>query len=103
MLAILLFIDMEGTNAAQCFVEQETSFVLDMVGNKLSAGSVIVCKFTPFVITEDGDINYVGGGKMETVYQTYDEYFEFLEKQVKETPYGKESRVHNKQVQDPNG
>ena len=50
-----------------------------MAGNKLPAGSVIMCKLTPFVITEDGDIDYEGGVKMEMVYQTDDEYFEFLD------------------------
>ena len=55
-----------------------------MVGNKLPAGSVIMCKLTPFLITEDGDINYMGGGKMEMVNWADDEYFEFLNQQVKE-------------------
>ena len=75
---------MESTIAAQCFVEQGTGLVLDMVGNKLPAGLVIMCKLTPFVIMEDGDIDYVGGGKMEMVYQADDEYFGFLDQQVKE-------------------
>ena len=42
-----------------------------------------MCKLTPFVIMKDGD-NYVGGGKMVMVYQAADEYFEFLDQQVKE-------------------
>ena len=63
---------------------QETGLVLDMAGNRLPAGSVIMCKLTPFVIMEDGDIDYVGGGKMEMFYQADDEYFEFLNQQVKE-------------------
>ena len=33
---------------------------------------------------EDGDIDYIGGGKMEIVYQADDQYFEFLNQQVKE-------------------
>ena len=69
---------MEGTIAAQYLVEQETGLVLDMAGNMLSAGSDIMCKLTPFVITEDGDIDYIGGGKMEMVYQADDMYFKFL-------------------------
>ena len=60
---------MESTIAAQCIVEQDTGLVLDMAGNKLPAGSVIMCKLTAFVIMEDGDIDYVGGSKMEMVYQ----------------------------------
>ena len=75
---------MGGTTAAQCFVEQETGLVLDMEGNKLPAGSVIMCKLTPFVIMEDGYINYMGGGKMEMVYWADDEYCKFLNQQVKE-------------------
>ena len=66
------------------FVEQEAGLVLDMVGNRLPTGLVIMCKLTPFVIMEDGDINYVGGDKMQTVYWADDEYFEFLNQQVKE-------------------
>ena len=59
---------MESIIAAQCFIEQETGLVLDMAGNNLLAGSVIMCKLTPFVIMKDGDIDYMGGGKMEMVY-----------------------------------
>ena len=84
VLAILLTVDMESTIAAQCIVQQETGLVLDIVCNRLLAGSVIMCKLTPFVITKDGDINYVGGGKMEMVYWADDKYFEFLDQKVKE-------------------
>ena len=59
---------MENTVAAQCMVEQYTGLVLDMAGNRLPAGSLIMCKPTAFVITEDGDIDYVGGCKMDMVY-----------------------------------
>ena len=70
---------MESTIAAQCIVKQDTGLVLHMAGNKLHAGSVIICKLTAFVIMEDSDIDYVGGGKMEMVYQADDWYFEFLD------------------------
>ena len=56
----------------------------DVVGNRLPAGSVIMCKLTPFVIMKDGDIDYVGGGKMEMVCWADDEYFEFFDQQVRE-------------------
>ena len=79
-----MIIEMESTIAAHCFVEQETGLVLDMVGNKLPARLVIMCKQTVFDITEDDDINYVGGDKMEMVYWADDKYFEFLNQQVKE-------------------
>ena len=65
-------------------MEQETGLVLDMAGNKLPTGSVIMCKLTAFVITEDSDIDYIGGSKIEMVYQADDLYLEFLEQQVKE-------------------
>ena len=75
---------MESIIAAQCIVEQDTGLVLDMAGNTLSAGSVIMCKLTSFVIMEDGDIDHIGGDKIEMVYQANDQYFEFLDQQVKE-------------------
>ena len=75
---------MKNTIAAQCFVEQDTGLMLDMAGNKLPTGLVIMCKLTPFIIMEDGDIDYLGGGKMEMVYQADDRYFKFLNQQVKE-------------------
>ena len=75
---------MESTILAQCFVEQETGLALDMVGNKLPTGLVIMCNLTPFVNMEYGDINYVGGSNMEMVYWADDKYFEFLNQQVKE-------------------
>ena len=75
---------MESIIAAQCFVEQETSLVLDMADNKLPAGLVIMCKLTPFVIMEDGEIHYMGGGKIEMVYWGDDKYFKVLNEQVKE-------------------
>ena len=58
--------------------------MLDMAGNKLPAESVIMCKLTAFVIMEDGDIDHLGGGKMETVYQANDWYVKFLDQQVNE-------------------
>ena len=75
---------MDSSITTQCFLERETGLILDMVGNRLPAGSVIMCKLTPFVITKNGDIDYVGGSKMEMVYWTDDEYTEFLDQQVKE-------------------
>ena len=62
---------MGSTIAAQCAVEQDTGLVLDMAGNK----SIIMCKLTAFVITEDGDIEHIAGGKIEMVYQADDHYF----------------------------
>ena len=75
---------MESIFAAQCIVEQDSGLVLDMAGNKLSVGVVIICKLIAFVIMEDGDIDYLGGGKMEMVYQADDQYFKFFDQQGKE-------------------
>ena len=65
-------------------MEQDTGPVLDMAHNRLPAGSIIMCKLTASVITEDNDIDYIGEGKMEMVYQPDDWYFKFLDQQVKE-------------------
>ena len=74
---------MESKIAAQCIVKHESGLVLDMAANKLLAGSVIKCKLTAFVIMENDDTDYVGGGKMEMVYQANDQYFKCLDQQVK--------------------
>ena len=87
---------MDSSITVQCFVERESSLTLDIVGNRLPVGSVIMCNLTPFVIMKDGDINYMGGSKMEMVYWADDEYFEFLDQS-----HGKESGIHNKCVQGP--
>ena len=56
----------------KCLVKQDTDLVVDEAGNKLPTRVVIMCKMTPFVITEDGDIDYLASGKMESVYQADD-------------------------------
>ena len=70
--------------AAKFIVEQETGLVVDEAGNQPHARAVIRYKMTPFVITEDGDINYLASNKMETIYQADNQYFKFLENQVRE-------------------
>ena len=69
---------------AKCVIRQDTGLVVDEVGNKLPVRAVIMRKMTPFVITEDGDIGYLVSIKMENIYQAGDQYFEFLENQVRE-------------------
>ena len=64
--------------SARCAIEQDTGLVVDETGNKLPAKSVVLCKITPFIITEDGDIHYFMGGKRETVFQAGDECFSSL-------------------------
>ena len=68
----------------KCFVKQESGLVIDVVGNNLLAKSVIFCKMTPFVITEEGNIDILIGGKMEVVYQADGQLFGFYKGQVKE-------------------
>ena len=74
---------MNSSITAQCFVEGESGMIIEMVGNRLPVGSVIMCKLTPFFITKGGDVDYLGGDKMEMVYQADDRYFKFLDQQVK--------------------
>ena len=68
----------------KCFIKQESGLVIDEAGNKLLAKSVMFCKMTPFVIIEEGNINNFTCGKIETVYQIDDQFFEFYEGRVKE-------------------
>ena len=39
---------------------------------------------TPFIITEDGNIDMFEGGKMDAIYQADDQYLDFFETQVRE-------------------
>ena len=70
--------------AAKCSVEQKTGFLVDEAGNKLQAKSMVMCQMTPFVITEEGNVDHFAGGKMENIYHVDKWYFDFLEDQVKE-------------------
>ena len=69
--------------AAKCVIKQDTGLVVDEAGNKLPVKAVIICKMSPFIIIEEADIEYLASGKMETVYQVDDQYFELLENQVR--------------------
>ena len=60
------------------FFKQESGLVINDVGNKLLTKSVMFCRMTPFVITEEGDIITFTGGKMEAVYQVDGQFFEFF-------------------------
>ena len=46
--------------------------------------SVPFCRMTPFIITEDGNINNFVGGKVDDIYQADDQYFDFFKEQVKD-------------------
>ena len=45
---------------------------------------MVMCQMTPFVITEEGDVNHFAGGKMKKTYQTEAMYFHYLEGQERE-------------------
>ena len=77
-------LNMDLKVTGKCFVQLESGLVIDAAGKKFPAKSVMFCKMTPFVITEEGDINNFSGGKMETIYHRHDQYLEFFEEQVKE-------------------
>ena len=53
--------------AAKCVIEQDTGLVVDESGNKLPAKFMVLYGMTPFIITEEGDIDYFMDDKMETV------------------------------------
>ena len=44
---------------------------------------------TPFLITEEGDIDHFAGSNMEDIYQADDRYFDFLKGQVREVKEAK--------------
>ena len=70
--------------AAKCTIKQDTGLVVDETGNILPAKFVVLCEIPPFIIIEEGDIDYFMGGEIETVYQVDDQCFEFLKGQVRE-------------------
>ena len=63
---------------APCFVEQETGFLVDEMGNKLQAKSVVLCQSTPYEVTEEGNISHFAGDKMENIYHADSRYSNFL-------------------------
>ena len=69
--------------SVQCFIQQETGFLIDELGTKLHAKSMVMCKSIPYVVTEEGDIDHFVGGTMENIYHTDDRYSGILERQVK--------------------
>ena len=63
---------MDFKAVGKCFIEQESGLVIDEAGNKLPAKTVMFCKTTPFVITEEGghhqlyrwqDVNCLSSGQ----------------------------------------
>ena len=72
---------------------QGSGLVMDEVGNKLQAKSVLFCKMTPSIITEDRDIDKFKGGKMDAIYKVDDQYFNFFKEQVREVQANKSQGI----------
>ena len=53
--------------ASQCFAEQETGSLVNEMGNKLQAKSMVMCQSTPYMVTDEGNIDHFAGGKMENI------------------------------------
>ena len=64
--------------ARKCFIEQGSDLIVDSAGTKIPRKSIIFCKKSPFIITEDGDIDKFSGEEMDVIYQASDEGFNFL-------------------------
>ena len=58
--------------------------MVDASGNRLAIKSVLFCRITPFIITEDGDVDNFAGGQVDAIYQADDQYFDFFKEQAKE-------------------
>ena len=68
----------------KCFIKQSSDLTVDSAGNRILAKSVIFCKKSAFIITEDGDIDKFSGEEIDVIYQAADEDFNFFEAQVRE-------------------
>ena len=53
----------------------------------------LFCRMTHFIITEDGDIDNFVGGKVNTIYQADDQYFNFFKEQAKELQVEKSQSI----------
>ena len=67
----------------KCFIEQGSGLVVYASGNRLPAKSVLFCRMTPFIITEDGGIDNFTGGKVDIIYQADDQCFDFFKNRSK--------------------
>ena len=65
-------------------IKQGSDLMVDTSGNRLPTKSVLFCRMTPFIITEDGDTDDFTGGKVDAMYQADDQYFNIFKEQVKE-------------------
>ena len=79
--------------AGKCFIQHGSGLVVEASGNRLPAKSVLFCRMTPFIITEDGDIGNFAGGKVDPIYWAGDQYFDFYEEQTKELQVEKSQSI----------
>ena len=67
-----------------CICQPETDIYVYTDGAALPAGTVIICKKKPFIITEELYIDEVLGVEIDVVYQAKDEDLGYLETQDQE-------------------
>ena len=71
----------------KCIIKQGSGLVT--TDKSLSTKSFLLCRMTPFIITEDADIDNFTGGKVYAIHQVDDQFFNFFEEEVKELQAGK--------------
>ena len=63
--------------------DSTTDLYMDEQGNILTKGDVIFCQKQPFVVTEEGYIDYYISGLMDNIFQAPDLEFVTLQEKVK--------------------
>ena len=71
-----------------CKWDSTTDLYTDEQGNILTQGDVIFCKKEPFVVTEEGYIDYYSSGAMDNIFQAPDSKFLTLQEKVKSKKIG---------------
>ena len=66
-----------------CKRDSITDLYMDEQGNILTKGDVIFCQKQPFVVTEEGYIDYYSSGVMDNIFQAPDSEFMALQEMVK--------------------
>ena len=75
-------------------MEEGSGVVIGSSGNRLPTKSVLFCRMTPFIITEDGDIENFAGGKVDNIYQADDQYFQLFQRTGQRTTSRKRSEYN---------
>ena len=66
-----------------CKRDSTTDLYMDKQGNILTKGDVIFCQKQPFVVTEEGYIDYYSSGVMDNIFIAPDSGFLALQEKVK--------------------